>query len=77
MRLLFCILGLLIPPLGLFLWFGAAALTWILSAVWLLGLLVFWFLWAGPGLGLCLFVSFCTVAAILFVRPSPSSPRAF
>lgn len=76
MRALCCLLGLLLPPLGLFPWFGSAAVAWIISALWVAGVLIFWFLWAGPGLVLAGLASLCACVAILFMRRSSSMQRA-
>ncbi len=76
MRIISAILALFLPPLGLFLWFGPAATAWVVSALWLTGMLVFWFLWAGPGLILCILASICACAAILFLQSSSSIQRA-
>lgn len=75
MRFISCIFALLLPPLGMLLWFGSTILTWTVSALWLAGVLVFWLLWAGPGLALCLLASLWAFAAVIFMRPATDSRR--
>lgn len=77
MRAISCLLALLLPPAGLFLWFGMSVVAWMISALWLAGILIFWLLWAGPGLALCLLAALCAVVTILLRRPSSSGKKAY
>lgn len=70
------LLALLLPPLGLWLWFGRERPALALSAAWLLGQLLFWFVFAGPGF-LLTGVAAAAAAARVFLRTRSAGPPPF
>lgn len=65
-RLAIAVLSAILPPLGLYLWQGASRAMLGVTALWLVGFAIFFFLFAGPGFLLVGGAGFVAFLLVLF-----------